>query len=187
MAVFAKQQGFSLLELLITLTIFLVLAAVAVPDLSQSIGKHRTERKTRDLLTLLHLARNKAVTEGSLTTVCPLDEGNKCVKDWNRFPISLFLDPQNKRELSDQTFLIRTLPATDQVNLTVAPVHKSYFQFDSLGASHGSMGNLSVCNTGDVLYSAKQIVINLSGRPRMSVDKNGDGISERSNGDAVRC
>lgn len=187
MAVFAKQQGFSLLELLVTLTIFLLLAAVALPDLTHSIGKHRTERKTRDLLTLLHLARSKAITEGSLTTVCPLDEANKCAKDWNRFPVSLFLDPQNKRELSDQALLIRTLPTTEQIELTVAPVHKSYFQFDSLGASHGSMGNLSICNTGSALYSAKQIVVNLSGRPRMSVDRNGDGISERSNGDAVSC
>lgn len=187
MPVFVKQPGFSLLELLVTIAIFSLLAAIALPSFTHSLSEHKTKRKTKDLLTLLHLARSEAITEGALMTVCPLNEANKCIKDWNNSPVSLFMDPENKKQLSDQAHLIRMLPATKQVKLTIAPVHKSYFQFDSLGASHGSMGNLSVCNTGDVLYSARQIVINLSGRPRMSVDKNGDGIAERSNGDDVEC
>ncbi|MBK1874664.1 GspH/FimT family pseudopilin [Marinobacter sp. 1-3A] len=187
MPVFPKQMGLSLLELAISLTLISILVTSALPDFQGSLAKNKTQRKTRDLLSLLHLARSTAVNEGSLATVCPLNEQNQCVKNWNDHPITLFLDPKNQRMLTGDTRLIRVLPTTRNVILSVAPLQKSYFQFDGLGASHGSMGNLSICNTGNALYSSKQIVINLSGRVRTSVDLNGDGIAERSNGAPVEC
>lgn len=187
MRVLCFQRGLSLLEMLIALTILAILTSTAIPSFQTTLDKQRTRQKNQELLSLLQLARSKAVTEGMLTTVCPLDEQNVCVKHWNDYPISLFLDPENQKKLTNEDALIQVIPPTPKVELKAAPAHKSYFQFDSLGASHGTMGNLSICNQGEVTVSSRQIVINLSGRARTSVDKNGDGLSERSNGDIITC
>jgi type IV fimbrial biogenesis protein FimT len=181
------MRGFSLLELLIVLSIFSILTTIAFANLTPSIAEHQTERKTRDLLKLFNLAKTTAISDSILTTICPIDDGGQCSKNWNLYPIALFLDPNNDRELKNTGALIQILPQTPNVRLDVAPNWKSYFQYDRLGTSHGSMGNVSICNTGSTLYSSRQLVISLSGRARLSVDRNYDGIAERSDGTTVQC
>jgi len=187
MPYFILRRGFSLLELLTVLAIFSILTTIAFANFIPSIAEHQTQRKTRDLLKLFHLAKTTAISDGVLTTICPLDDNGQCSKDWNLYPVAVFLDPNNDRVLKNTSALIQILPQTPDVRLDVAPDWKSYFQYDRLGTSHGSMGNVSICNTGSALYSSRQLVINLSGRARLSVDRNYDGIAERSDGTIVQC
>jgi type IV fimbrial biogenesis protein FimT len=66
-----RQAGFGLVELIITIVIVAVLAALALPSYQNTIKNNRTVTEANDLLTALDTARTEAVTRSRFVSVCP--------------------------------------------------------------------------------------------------------------------
>jgi type IV fimbrial biogenesis protein FimT len=64
------SSGFTLVELIITLTIVGILATIAAPGMNNIIKDHRLTTQANDLLADLTLARSEAVRRGTWVTVC---------------------------------------------------------------------------------------------------------------------
>ena len=80
----AKQSGFTLVELMFTITVLAVLLGIGVPNFRDFIRNSRLTSAANDLLADLNLARSEAVKRRVPVTLCKSD-GVVCVKDASPF------------------------------------------------------------------------------------------------------
>ena len=70
------SRGLTLLELLITLSILAILAAIGIPSFTAQIESNRTRAAADQLYQAMQLARTKAVTSNRRATM-------RCLGNWN--------------------------------------------------------------------------------------------------------
>jgi type IV fimbrial biogenesis protein FimT len=73
-----RSKGFTLVELMVTILIVAVLAAIALPSFRNVIQRNRVAAASNDLLASLSYARNTAITRGQLVSMCPSTDGANC-------------------------------------------------------------------------------------------------------------
>ena len=74
----SKRQGFTLLELLITLVIVVVLVAMGVPAMTELLDRMRTEDAVSRWQADLTYARQAAAIYNTIVTVCPVATNSVC-------------------------------------------------------------------------------------------------------------
>jgi len=65
------QEGVTLIELLVTLSVVAIIIAVGVPALRDFFATNHMSAATNDIITSLHLARSEAIKRDTLTRMCP--------------------------------------------------------------------------------------------------------------------
>lgn len=78
-----RASGFTLIELVVTLAVFGVLLALAMPALRDLVINTRLSTASSEMQTALGLARNEAITRHQSVSVCPSANGTTCSGDWN--------------------------------------------------------------------------------------------------------
>ncbi|MBX3704489.1 MAG: GspH/FimT family pseudopilin [Steroidobacteraceae bacterium] len=79
------QTGFTLLELMMAITVLAILLAIAVPTFGSVIRSNRIATATNELVTALTLARSESMKRGDSVTVCASDDSALCAgsEDWS--------------------------------------------------------------------------------------------------------
>lgn len=179
-------RGFTLIELLITLTIVTLMITQAAPAYSYLIERSHRHTETSNLISLLNLARNTAVSEGRAVTVCALDNNDKCTRDWT-FPIVAFRDQERHRQLSDDSQIIRVFEPGLRGYFTANSGIRDYFRFRPSGMAREAIGNIIWCPDSHAPEMAAQVRINMGGRMQTATDNDADGIVEGADGKPVSC
>ncbi|MES2673270.1 MAG: GspH/FimT family pseudopilin [Pseudomonadota bacterium] len=81
---FKKQNGFTLIELMVTLAVLAIVIAVGIPSFSRQINNNRSLTLGNDLVAALNFARLEAVKRGKRVSICPSTDGATCLTsaDW---------------------------------------------------------------------------------------------------------
>jgi len=75
---YARETGFTLVELMITLVVVGILLAAALPQLETFTKNNRLASQTNDLVAAIQLARTEAVKRGVNTVVCASTDQASC-------------------------------------------------------------------------------------------------------------
>lgn len=181
-------KGFSLIELIITLSIIAILVIVAHHNLSVFIVKTRVDNEITKLYRLILVARNFAINNQHNVTICPLSESFVCQESWQN-PITVFVDHNHNNILdinSDET-IIRFKEEIHQGDALLYGKGRKKIIYQPTG-------NLSGLSNGTFRYCplnhhelVRGIIIARSGRVYLSADNNGDGIEENRSRKALSC
>lgn len=78
------DRGFTLLELMITITVAAVVLGVGVPSFMGLMQSSRATAYTNELAIALNLARSEAIRRGRVVTLCGTADGTTCQNgtDW---------------------------------------------------------------------------------------------------------
>lgn len=183
------SQGFTLIEVLITVTILAITLAIALPSLNTFIVQMRVDNAITETHRLILVARNTAINTGKNTTLCPLNASNACSNDWEG-EISVFAN--NSNDIATNSTYNST---TDQVIKIKAAVKNG----DSLTFAHNRLiysptGRLISNNSGsfnycpkDYLDESRGIDVTTSGRAYISSDIDNDQKDESRTGTEITC
>ncbi|KPZ69026.1 Type II transport protein GspH [Shewanella sp. P1-14-1] len=161
-------MGFSLVELIVTLSISAILTSFSLPYFEVIIEQSRSESSIRSIQQLIQLARNHAITFGTRVTVCPL-VNSQCNWDWQS-GFSVFTDGGKRNELGSEDELLYVMGPFNSNDIVY--YNRNAIRFQPDGLASGTNGTFRYCpNTYNSPYS-KAVIINQSGRIRFSRQKN---------------
>lgn len=69
------SEGFTLIELMVAIAVFAIMAAVALPSFTSSIQKSKADTEISDLMRALNYARLEAIDRGVNTRIRPKNAG----------------------------------------------------------------------------------------------------------------
>lgn len=172
-----NKQGFSLIELLISLSILSILIGYGSPIFQGFISKSRTIQESRYISLLIHKARQEAVIRRSSVRFCPLNEQNTCSRNWNA-ALTMFVDNNNNQRLDQGESIIQQVEQVPNTNMTRNyPRDSVYFRYD--GLAWGYNGSFVYCYES-APYHYVRIIISATGRIR-------SGVILTGNSARVRC
>jgi len=118
-----RSRGFSLLELMITITVMAILLAIAVPSFRDVIHRNQVSSASNAILASVSYARSEAITRGQLVSMCPGDKTSGCTSGGKVY---------------DQGWIVYTYPAG------AASANKAYAASSILLRSTGAQTNVSI-------------------------------------------
>lgn len=180
-------HGFTIIELLITLSILSILFSVAIPRAHHFVERSRASASINQIAGLLRFARNEAVSHGTTTTLCPSLNGVECQRnEWHQGLI-MFRDHNSNGKLDpDETLSRYQTPFLRSGSLKWRSI-RNKIQFNSRGMVRGTAGSFVYCPENNDVKLAESLVVSFQGRVRRGLDTNQDGIKETGSHKNIEC
>ncbi|WP_175442142.1 GspH/FimT family protein [Pseudoalteromonas byunsanensis] len=146
-----KSRGLTLIELLITLTIFATLAAIAFYSNENILSNNRAESYLIELKRNITFARAKAAADDQVVILCPVQQEKlvsstdfSCQPNWSDNALVTFVDLDNDGQFdSDKDTIIRALdPIT---NVDTLSFSAPFIRFDGSGQITSAVGRFLYC------------------------------------------
>jgi len=161
------QNGYTLIELMVTLGIAGILFAIALPNLSGFIKGDRLVAARNTLSNDLMLARSKAVESNQAVFLCASTDGVACTASaFENGWIILQDTDRNKVASATDTLIKVQQPITGSIEFKLSDPTLSTITIDGRGFTPDSTGIISVCdkaNSGNP--KANTLSISRTGRP----------------------
>jgi type IV fimbrial biogenesis protein FimT len=167
------KEGFSLVELLITLTVLSVTLSLALPSFATLMRDTRLTAASSDLHAAILYTRSEAIKRSRRVTICTSADGQFCAAGVGWHAGWIVFEDANGDGLRDAgEALLRVGQATAPGVATTGnqPV-RDYVSYVATGTTRAvsgalQMGTITACADA----RARRIVINAVGRPRVERD-----------------
>ena len=164
----AKHSGFSLVELMMALSIAVILMATVTPGLISLLRNNQMTTLHNDLMSDLAVARSTAVTRGNNATLCPSNRaGNQCLKRaqiWS-YGWLVFDDLDNDGTIDPNESVIATKNKMSSRLQMIGNTDR--ITFDPEGSAYGFAAQFAFCDSRGEQGKRGMIVSN-SGRSRVA-------------------
>lgn len=190
-----RKQGFTLVELLITMIVAAILLSIAAPNFSDAMLNSRQTVKINELMSSLKLARSEAIKRSTRTGVCARGPNRTCGTDWSEGFITFVDNGDNPGAIDAGETILRVADAVEDsawiqnkarlVNTGEAPIQRRFIRFGPRGTSHWKGSGYFLLCDGRGQEAARAINISLSGDPRRARREEGNLIN--SFGDLAEC
>lgn len=168
-----RESGFTLLELLTTVSLLLVLVGLGVPSLTHVVRQNRASAAINELHAALNYARQSAIVRNSYVVLCKSADGKRCkhdLPDWNNG--WLIFDNLN-RDSAVQVNAGEPILRVHGPHSTSARIvsNRNSFTFRPIGTNSVN-GTLRYCSEDGKHDGA--LIISVTGRVRSSDQPNSD-------------
>ncbi|MCU7959828.1 MAG: GspH/FimT family pseudopilin [gamma proteobacterium symbiont of Bathyaustriella thionipta] len=162
-----RQQGFSLLELLISMAIFVILMSMVMPAMSAMVAQNKMSARVNGFVSKFHMARSNAISSGINTVVCPSLDQSSCENsfDWSEGLI-IFADSNNNRQRDVDEPLIHVWSAQQDDIRIVSSSGRRKTIYHADGRTPGTNLTIKFCPRSED-DEARAIVISNNGRLRL--------------------
>ncbi len=172
----SKGNGFSLIEVIVTLAIAAIVLSIGVPSFQSYTQNNRQTIAINELATALQFARNSAITHRTRTAMCKSSDGANCTTDgtWTQGWI-VFSDANNNNTLDAGENTLRVHGAV-QGNVTISGNANTadLVAFNPQGILASLNGRITYCDSRGHNY-ATALFISRAGRVRF--ENNGSLLS----------
>jgi prepilin-type N-terminal cleavage/methylation domain-containing protein len=178
-------KGFTLVELLIAISILGIVTMVAAPSLSEFVVESRADGEIITLQRLVLTARNTAINTGQNVTLCPLSS-NECTSNWQN-ELSVFTNTgDNEKYDSASEQLVKTrdkVASGDKVKFSDGKA----LIFSPTGRLISGQNTTFIYCPGGHPDLARGIDISMSGRTYITQDTDNDDKDEDRSGNELSC
>jgi type IV fimbrial biogenesis protein FimT len=178
-----SSRGFTLMEMLIAISLSYIILGVITPSAKRIIDKHRISADINHTSALIRYARTLSISQIETIKLCPAINYSVCEKDW-KSPLIVFVDTNNNNIRDEDEPLLGAGNALSKQHKMRGP--KSPIKFYENG-TNASPASLTLCPISNDNTLARAIYISLQGRTRLSKDHNNDGIHERVENTNLNC
>ncbi len=167
-----NQKGYTLVELLTTISVVGLLSAIAIPGTQNIIQNNRRVNLTNNMVYTMHVARNEAVKRNQQVTACPSQFGWTCdTSDWSLGWIIFNDINQNRLPSGGDERVLLVMSGVDGVDIDPDTI-TTRFTYRPNGRI---MGATVADNTGQFTFcdsrgadEARVLIVGANGRPEIS-------------------
>ncbi len=158
------QRGFTLVELLVTLSVASILLSVGVPSYRGFVQDSLLVAQSNSFTSAIALAKSEAIKRSSRATICPSTNGTSCTGAgvWSNGWL-VFADPNGNGAVDGGEEILHVGAALSGSNTLSSA--QTRVTFTANGFSMGFNGTFTLCDSRGATYS-KAIVLNNQGRLR---------------------
>lgn len=183
---YTSITGFTLIELIVSISITSILVAIAVPNFSDFIIKMRVDNDIYQLHRMLLITRNAAINSGHKAIICPLNNNFQCTTQWQN-ELSVFVDVNSNKMFDANEKVIRIKPAIKIGDELVYGKGRNKITYQPTGQLSGlTNGTFRYCPQSHK-HNSRGIVVARSGRVYQSSDNDNDGIDEDRRNKEISC
>lgn len=159
-----KSQGFTLIEMLLTLAIVAILVSMAIPRYEQFLAQQDVNRVTQQMRDHLQLARNYAQTHQTTVQLCPVNGVNDaiptCSQDmtWRAWVVA---EVDNKGAV--RHVIARSEPILSHIQITSG--NRKVIKMNRQGGADGLNSTFTIAST-QLLNINRTLTLASNGRTR---------------------
>lgn len=162
-----SERGFSLLELVVTVLVLGVVAAMAAPSFTRMMLRNRLNAAANELVAGLQTARMEAIRTNARADMCPSTDGSTCAgSNWGRF---IVLSRKNGTDtvVRDVELNTASLSIIGSSNVTASDPNRIWFMADGFvrtgtAAAPTRTASLGVCTTRLPAGNALDVQVDVS-------------------------
>jgi type IV fimbrial biogenesis protein FimT len=162
-----SQRGYSLYELLVTLTLTALVLVVGIPSFSGTIARNRISVEINALFHAMHVARKESIMRRQVVSICPSSSGVDCEpgRDWsNGWIMFTNHDRDQPPQVDPNETVIQIHQVTKNVRITA---NRLGFTLRAT-QQRATNGTIVVCDLAD-RAPPKALVVSYTGRPRVTL------------------
>lgn len=167
-----KSNGFTLIELMVTIAVASILLTIAIPSMSQFIVSSRITSNTNDMVFLVSLSKSEAIKRRKEVTL--QRKGTGAQDDWSNGAIVYIDDNDNSVfDAGDERIYETGALQTGMFIKVIAPsTNQAQIQFNPRGGLSGTATyQFGICTTraGFPVSRQRLLDVRMSGRASVSV------------------
>lgn len=154
-----KQKAFSLIEMMIVISLIAVLTFVISPSLATFVNKSKLTNQINVLNSHLQLAKSTAATQFVYVVFCPSANRISCSNNWEDEIIS-FIDQNDNRVVDKQDTILTSFHVSSPINVYV---NRNSIRFSPINTATTTTATIALCFSNNL---KKALVISNVGRIR---------------------